>query len=298
MDAKLDIAAHWFAQLQQELCAALEAVDAEAPLNESAEQTAAAAAAARFEITPWQRGQTQGVKNQGGGRMALLRGGRLLEKAGVHISDVYGALPENLAAQIPDAKPDMPFRACGISVIVHTRNPHAPSAHMNTRHISTGERFWFGGGGDLTPMLAAYRDPAHEDARDFHAAFEQACAAFGQIDYDELKAWCARYFFLPHRNEERGIGGIFYDYLNSGDWDKDFAFTKKVGETFMDIYPRLLRRRMMTSWSDEDRRAQAIQRGRYAEFNLLYDRGTQFGLRSGGNVEAILSSLPPHVIWD
>ncbi len=281
-----DQATGWFAEMQTRLCALLEAADAAAPASQGA------VTAARFEFKKWQRGD-----EQGGGQMAMLRGGRLIEKAGVHISDVYGALPAGLAAQMPDAAEGAPFRACGISVIVHTRNPHAPSAHMNTRHISIAERSWFGGGADLTPMLPTYRTATHQDTLDFHAAFKKACAPYPQIDYDELKDWCARYFFLPHRNEERGVGGIFYDDLNSGDWGQDFAFTQDVGKTFMDIYPRLLRRHMTASWNQSDRRMQAIQRGLYAEFNLLYDRGTQFGLKSGGNVEAILSSLPPQVIW-
>ncbi len=291
LNAKLNKAAEWFAQLQHALCDALQTLDAQAPAPRDHPDLPPA----RFEITKWQRGQNRS-ENQGGGQMAMIRNGRLIEKAGVHISDVHGQLPETLAAQIPDAKADAQFRACGISVIVHTRNPHAPSAHMNTRHIAT-DHLWFGGGTDLTPMLDAYRSPTHQDSLDFHAALKNMCAAHKQINYDELKAWCARYFFLPHRNEERGIGGIFYDDLNSGDWDKDFAFTKDVGTTFMDIYPRLLRRRMASTWNHDDRRAQAIRRGRYAEFNLLYDRGTQFGLKSGGNVEAILSSLPPQVVW-
>lgn len=276
MQDQKNIAASWFESLRNKICTAFEDIEKEFVLDKNV-------GASSFERKSWKR------EGGGGGVMSLMHG-NVFEKVGVNISTVHGEFSEAMRKQIPGAQQDPKFFATGISMVAHMRSPLVPAVHFNTRYIET-TRSWFGGGSDLTPM---YEDTS-ESAK-FHQAFKDACDKHDPNYYPDFKKQCDEYFYLKHRNEPRGIGGIFYDYLSNG-FDQDFAFTKDVGMTILQIYPEIVRTKMNLVWNEEQRRHQLIKRGRYVEFNLLYDRGTSFGLATNGNVEAILMSLPPEVLW-
>jgi len=274
----------WFESLQQRICAALERLEEEAPIELYPDRPG------QFDMRPWKR-----ETGEGGGIGGFLTG-RLFEKAGVHTSAAAATFSPEMAKTMPGADVDPNYVSASISLIVHPLSPRVPTVHMNTRFLSTSVS-WFGGGADLTPMIDEQRSQEADDAVVFHAALQAACDAFDPEYYQRFKAWCDEYFYLPHRREPRGVGGIFYDQLSTGDFERDFAFTRAVGEAFLDVYPKIVRHRMDEPWTDDDRDEQLSRRGRYVEFNLLYDRGTMFGLRQGANIETMLSSLPPLVSW-
>lgn len=285
LDQRKAMAEAWFRDLRDRICD--EFTILEKGLSEGPHL---ALEPGKFERKTWTRRDEDGSEG-GGGEMSIMHG-RVFEKVGVNISTVYGRFSENFRAQIPGAGDnDGQFWAAGISLVAHMRSPLVPAVHMNTRMIVTSKE-WFGGGSDLNPMIPDASDTAH-----FHDTFKRCCDRHNPNYYPEYKAWCDRYFFIPHRNEARGVGGIFYDYLNTGDWNADFAFTRDVGESFIAAFTPLVEKHRHDVWTPEQREIQLIKRGRYAEFNLVYDRGTQFGLRTGGNPEAILMSLPPEAKW-
>lgn len=274
-------AADWFRSLRDEIVTAFEAL----------ETRFGGAAAGRFEVTPTTR------DSGGGGLMSVMRGGTVFEKVGVNISTVHGSLGERaqkaMAARgVPGMAEDPRFWASGISLVAHMQNPHTPAVHMNTRMFWTPHAWWFGGGADLNPCIEYAEDTAH-----FHAALQAACDAHDAGYYPRFRAWADEYFFIPHRGRARGVGGIFYDDLNTGDWEADFAFTRAVGSAFLPAFLPVTERRLGTPATDEDRETQLRHRGLYAEYNLVYDRGTKFGLETGHNADAVLMSLPPVAKW-
>ena len=286
LDTQQTAAQTWFREIRDRICSALETLE---------DEGSGPAPAGRFVRTAWDRApatnEDPGDGEGGGGVMSVLKG-RVFEKAGVNISTVHGVFAPEFAKQINGASEDPRFFATGISLVIHPWNPLVPAVHLNTRFLVTTKR-WFGGGTDLNPAL-----PDEGQTAAFHAALKEMCDRHDPAHYPAYSKWAEDYFWVPHRKVHRGVGGIFYDHLNSGDWEKDFAFTQDVGKTFVDIYPKLVREVMHTPFTPEQRLAQLRYRGLYAEFNLVHDRGTVFGLKTGGNIDAILMSLPPEARWD
>ena len=272
----------WFESLRDQICKEFESIEGEAGSDAS------------FAYTSWTR-EEEGNEDPGGGVQGLMKG-KVFEKVGVNVSTVRGNFSKEFASQVNGADPDNPgFTATGISLVAHMANPHVPAVHMNTRFLTTGKA-WFGGGADLNPPI-----PNQEDTAAFHAAMRAACAAHNPTYYERYSKWAEEYFYIPHRGQHRGVGGIFFDHLECVDdpsWDRNFAFTQDVGKAFLDVFPALVRKRMGAEFTPEDETRQLEYRGRYAEFNLVYDRGTLFGLKTGGNIDAILMSLPPRAVWN
>ncbi|MBK19509.1 MAG: oxygen-dependent coproporphyrinogen oxidase [Rhodospirillaceae bacterium] len=283
LDDKKKITTAWFADLRDEICKEFEAIEIEGGWSPTVSEPG------KFKRKSWERQDHTGADG-GGGTMSVMHG-RVFEKVGVNISTVYGEFSPEFRKEIPGAEENPQFWAAGISLVAHMCSPLVPAVHMNTRFISTSKS-WFGGGTDLTPML-----PDEAATEEFHAGLKGICDKHGEDYYDRFKKWCDEYFYLPHRGEPRGVGGIFYDYLETEDWTADFAFTQDVGRTFLNVYPAIVRSRKDRDWTEEQREQQLVKRGRYVEFNLLHDRGTKFGLQTGGNVEAILMSMPPSAKW-
>ncbi len=281
LDDRQQAARDWFEALRNRICAEFEAIEREAGSDAS------------FDYIPWDRTDHDG--SEGGGGVRGVMKGKVFEKVGVNVSTVGGSFNPEFAQTIHGAAEDPNFFATGISLVAHMANPHVPAVHMNTRYLVT-TKSWFGGGADLNPPIAY-----DEDTQEFHARFRAACAPYGPDVYERYRAWAEEYFYIPHRGVSRGVGGIFYDHLeNDSDakFEQNFAFTRDVGDAFLDIFPKLVRKRMGQEFSAEEKQAQRVWRGRYAEFNLIYDRGTLFGLKTGGNIDAILMSLPPDVAWE
>ncbi|WP_022723261.1 oxygen-dependent coproporphyrinogen oxidase [Rhodopseudomonas sp. B29] len=285
VEARRAQARAWFEGLRDKICAEVETLEREAPAALFPGEPAT------FTYKPWQR-----KTGSGGGVGGFLSNGRLFEKIGIHTSSANGQLTPEMAKSVPGDGVSRDYVSTSISLIMHPRSPRVPTVHMNTRFLSTSQG-WFGGGADLTPMLPEQRSQEAEDAVTFHAAMKRACDAHDPGYYDQFKPWADKYFFLPHRGTARGVGGIFFDYLNSGNFDHDFAFARDVGQALLEVYPQIVRKRMQEAWTEEERAQQLACRGLYVEFNLLYDRGTMFGLQTGGNTETIMSSMPPLVSW-
>ena len=291
LENKKHLVQNWFEELRNDICKAFEFCELEVTGGNGSENMSSG----RFKRVQWERSQNEDGSDGGGGIMSVMRG-RVFEKVGVNISTVEGVFSNDVREQIPGASIDPHFWASGISVVAHPRSPFVPIAHMNTRMIVT-TKHWFGGGGDLTPVY-----PVDQDTKDFHSTFRIICSKhdkgyYGESYYSKFKTWCDEYFFLPHRGESRGVGGIFYDYLDTGNWEVDFEFTQDVGKGFLKIYPEIVQRHMNKNWTPEHVEQQQLKRGRYVEFNLIHDRGTKFGLITGGNIDAILMSLPPTAAW-
>jgi coproporphyrinogen III oxidase len=289
LSEKQEITSNWFKSLRDKICAEFELIEEEYLNSDKWPIALEYQKLPKFQRKNWNRPDPSG--DGGGGEMSLMKG-NVFEKVGVNISKVYGEFDEQFRSQIPGTDKTGKFWASGISLVAHMRSPLAPAVHMNTRFICT-DKTWFGGGGDLNPMFEN-----DQDTKDFHEAFKKACDKADPNYYEKFKKWCDEYFFIKHRGVARGVGGIFYDYLNTENFDNDFDFTKNVGLAFLDIFPKLVRRHMFKSWTEAQREHQLRKRGFYAEFNLVYDRGTKFGLMTNGNTEAILMSLPPIAKWD